>query len=94
LEELTYKIYGSGNIWSANLSVYTTLTSNPVDQLNGNAGPTKGIYIRSSFPLITIFPVTKQIMRLISYYILETLSSFYSHSYKQQAFLIPSRLYS
>lgn len=57
MEELTYKIYGSGNTWSANLSVYSTLTNNPVDQLNGNAGSTEGKDIRSSFPMITIFPV-------------------------------------
>lgn len=64
--ELTYKINRSGNTWSADLSVYAALTSNPVDQLNGNAGPTEGIYIRSSFPMITLFPVTKHIIRLIS----------------------------
>ena len=71
-EELTDKGYGGGNIWSADLSAYATLTSNPVDQLNGYAGSREGIYIRHSFPVITFFPVTNQIMRLISQNILAT----------------------
>lgn len=66
LKELTYKSNGSGNSWCADHSAIAALTRNPVDQLNGNAGPTEGIDIRNGFPLITIFPVTKQIMRLIS----------------------------
>jgi len=58
-EELTYKSYGSGNIWFADLPAYAILITNPVDQLNGYTRSTKGIYVRHSFPLVTFFPVTK-----------------------------------
>lgn len=65
-KELTYKGYGSGNIWSSDLPAYAILISNPVDQLTGYTGSTEGIYVRHSFPLVTFFPVTKpENMRLV-----------------------------
>ena len=80
-QELTYESYGSGNIWSGDLSAYAILISNPVDQLNGYAGSTEGIYIRHSFPMITFFPVTNNnIMRLVRWNILESRNPFIYHS--------------
>lgn len=63
---LTYKSYGSGKVWLGNLPAHTNLTSNPINQLNGYAGPREGIYIRHGFLLIAFGPVINQIMRLIS----------------------------